>query len=402
MEREERLELFREMVLCCHNLYLWVLDIDLNCEQTNCPEESMIKSLAERSDTRGLLLQYAQNHTKPLIITDRFGLMWVALPRLKDPEPHVYLLGPLFAADVSDRDLESRMSSLRIPAGERSALKTILRSLPVISQSRIFEYAIMLFYCITGERILVSDLHYQESESMKGLTPSAARKKEDVHGTYAMEQEMVRMVREGNLNYQKHMSRMAVSGSMGKLSDRPDRQMKNAVLVCIVLFSRAAIEGGLAPEIALTLTDYYFQSVEACKSMPELQSITRTMQDDFVMRVHRARTGSLSAPIREACDYIQLHLDEDPTLKDIAGRLGYSEYYLSHKFKQETDLTVGAYILRQKLARAEDLLAGTTLSVKEISEQLHFCTPSYFARQFKSVYGVMPSQWRESGRSRGN
>ncbi len=33
-----------------------------------------------------------------------------------------------------------------------------------------------------------------------------------VHGTYEIERKMVRLVREGNLDYLKHMDKMAVSG----------------------------------------------------------------------------------------------------------------------------------------------------------------------------------------------
>ena len=261
-------------------------------------------------------------------------------------------------------------------------------------------YAIMLYYCITGERILVSDLHYQESEAPAQRAERGKSRRTDVHGTYAMEQEMVRMVREGNLDYQKQISRLAVTGNIGKLSDDTDRQMKNAVLVCIVLFSRAAIEGGVPPEIAMTLTDHYFQSVEACRGMQELQTIARTMQDDFVQRVHKARQSKLSRPIQECCDYLDIHLEEELTLKEMAGRLGYSEYYLSHKFRQEMGISFRDHLTRRRLSRAPDLLRNTSLTVREISERLHFCSQSYFAEQFRAVYGVSPSEWRTGATSK--
>ena len=41
-------------------------------------------------------------------------------------------------------------------------LKNFLRGLPVVSQSLIFEYAVMLYFCITGQLILLSDLHYKD------------------------------------------------------------------------------------------------------------------------------------------------------------------------------------------------------------------------------------------------
>ena len=201
------------------------------------------------------------------------------------------------------------------------------------------------------------------------------------------------MVREGDLNYQKHLSRLAISGTVGKLSDNPDRHAKNAVLVCIILLSRAAIEGGLSPEIAMTLTDHYFQSVENCQNMQELQEIARTMQDDFVQRVHRARHSHLSGPVLEVCDYINLHIENSPSLGEIAEQLKYSKYYLSHKFEKEMGLSIGSYMMQRRLEKAANLLRSSSLTVKQVGEQLHFCSPSYFSKQFKAVYGVTPSEW---------
>ena len=182
---------------------------------------------------------------------------------------------------------------------------------------------------------------------------------------------MVRMVREGDLNYTAHMNRLAVAGRMGKLSNGdPSRQMKNAVLVCVVLFSRAAIEGSVPPEVALTLTDKYFQSIEAARTISELSDISFTMQEDFVRRVHRARTSSLSKPVQECCDYIDLHIEDNITLKELASALRYSDFYLSRKFRGETGKGIKEYIRLKKLEKARDMLTDNSLPVKEIRKTI--------------------------------
>ncbi len=394
MELEERISLFREMVLCCHNLYFWTFDMNLNLLETNCPEAEIAQHLFLSGDSRKTLLTYAGKHGKPIIMTNSFGLMWAAVPHSEgEGWGRIFILGPFFSSDLTDRMLANAISGLRPAASVRRQAESLLRSLPILSQSRCYEYVIMLYYCITGERITVSDMHYQESEEAEMLPASAAKGHADIHGTYAMEQEMVRMVREGNLGIQKHMSRIAITGNIGKLSSNPLQQMKNAVLVCIVLFSRAAIEGGLSPEISMTIADHYFQSVETCKNLQELQTLARTMQDDYVTRVHRIRSSALSRPIREACDYIDLHLEENPSIGRIAEHTKYSESYLCRRFKEETGSPVGTYVMCRRLERAADLLLGSRLTVREISERLNFCSPSNFSSHFKSVYGCVPSEW---------
>ena len=46
MEREERIALFCDMVMCCHDLYLWEYDGEMNLLQSSCPEVKLINPLS--------------------------------------------------------------------------------------------------------------------------------------------------------------------------------------------------------------------------------------------------------------------------------------------------------------------------------------------------------------------
>lgn len=339
--------------------------------------------------------QIAEQDT-PVIYTNEMGLMWVMTPYFLDNELlRFYILGPFFVDDIPPKSLEAQLNKHNLSVPLRQEFMLFLHKLPVISLSRIFEYAIMLYFCITEKKITVSALRYHEN-TRKINGEFIQRESMDAHGTYKGEQEMLRMVREGDLNYQSHMNKMSITGHLGKLSNGdPLRQMKNAVLVCITLFSRAAIEGGLTPEVSYTLTDHYFQSVEACTAITDLVEIAHTMQDDFIQRVHRCRTSSLSQPVRACCEYISLHLEDRLSLSMLARQTGYTENYLSKKFKRETSLTPNEYIRRQRLEQAAFLLRTTQDDVQNISERLQFCSQSYFADHFRRYFGVTPTEYRK-------
>jgi YesN/AraC family two-component response regulator len=49
-----------------------------------------------------------------------------------------------------------------------------------------------------------------------------------------------------------------------------------------------------------------------------------------------------------------------------------------------------------KVERAKVLLKSTTLSVREISEQLGFATRNYFSAVFQQVTGKTPMEFRET------
>lgn len=161
-------------------------------------------------------------------------------------------MGPFFTSDYPLKDIKAQLDQKQFSVRITRKFIAFLKELPIISITRIFEYAVMFSYCITGEKISVSDLHYQSSVK-KSFEHPLENKDLESHGTYEAEQEMLRMVREGDLNYKEHMSKISMTGRIGKLSNEDSvRQLKNTVLVCVILFSRAAIEGGLSPEIAYT------------------------------------------------------------------------------------------------------------------------------------------------------
>lgn len=396
METETRLSLFRDMISCCHNLYLWTYDSAFHLITSNCPEQTIIDNLFVMNRSRDDFIRQIAEQDTPVIYTNEMGLMWVMTPYFLDNELlRFYILGPFFVDDIPPKSLEAQLNKHNLSVPLRQEFMLFLHKLPVISLSRIFEYAIMLYFCITEKKITVSALRYHEN-TRKINGEFIQRESMDAHGTYKGEQEMLRMVREGDLNYQSHMNKMSITGHLGKLSNGdPLRQMKNAVLVCITLFSRAAIEGGLTPEVSYTLTDHYFQSVEACTAITDLVEIAHTMQDDFIQRVHRCRTSSLSQPVRACCEYISLHLEDRLSLSMLARQTGYTENYLSKKFKRETSLTPNEYIRRQRLEQAAFLLRTTQDDVQNISERLQFCSQSYFADHFRRYFGVTPTEYRK-------
>lgn len=398
MVLNDRLELFQNMILCCHDLYLWTYSQDMVLESSNCPQASVMSGLLAIGNRLEDTRVYAQTNHAPLLLSNELGLMWIA-----DPEQderglrHIHALGPFFMDSVSLRRMEEKARQMGLSAAICQDVVKFFRALPVISLSRALEYAAMLHYCISGEQVGVSDMNYWDAVSI--LNKDAGQKDApDIHGSYEAEQEMLRIVREGDWqNLKGHMDKMATLGSLGKLSNGDSmRQMQNAVEVCITLFSRAAIEGGLAPEVSYTITDHYFQQVEACHSIAELTDVSLTMQEDFVQRVHRCRTeDGVSRAVQACLDYIGLHLEDELTLQTLARLSGYSDYYISKRFKREVGMTPKEYIRKKRLERAKFLLRTTQADIQEISARLRFCSQSYFSESFRKEMGINPTQWRE-------
>ena len=59
-------------------------------------------------------------------------------------------------------------------------------------------------------------------------------------------------------------------------------------------------------------------------------------------------------------------------MQALSSYVGYAEIYLSRKFRQEMGITVTAYIIRQKIELAKQLLRADNTPISDIAEQLCF------------------------------
>lgn len=392
---------FAELLGSCHNLYLWSYDGAMELSYSNCPDWDGMEALVGLGEMKERLVSYAKEGRVPILITNAVTFLWIAQPvREENRFSGVHILGPLFMDEGSRRTVEQHLKSLQLTPGFKAEVSRFIRSLPIISLNRIFEYAIMLHYAVTGEKIEVSDLNYETNPDALRREESAFSEERIIHGTYEAEREMLRKVREGDMSFVDEISQMTTMGSLGRLTnDSSIRQYKNAVLVCVTLFSRAAIEGGLSPELSMTLTDRYFQDIEAAETVAELADVSVTMQKDFVERVHKAKARShFSKAVQQSMNYIDLHLEEPISLGDIAAEAGYTDYYLSKKFSAEAGESIKAYIGKKRLERAAFLLEATDISLHDISEKLHYNSQSYFTEQFRRYFGISPAKFREERR----
>lgn len=396
------LELFREMISCCHDLFFWSLDDHLQPLYTNNPDTASFQALFHLDLSSDDLLKYARTRRVPMTLINSFGLIWIAAPEHDDAGSlkRIHVIGPAFYNDISIRNLETALNRHTLSLPLKLELLRQFEKLPVISLIRFLEYGQMLHYCITGEKITASDL-YLYPDALPADQPENVELIEH-HGTWASEQEMLKLVETGNLNYRHKMDRLASTGNVGKMSNGdPLRQAKNSVIIFTALCARAAIRGGLSPETAYSLSDKYIQTAEACTSFSQVSEISSNMVEDFILRVHQCRSSTVSPQIQECCDYIHLHLEKKIHIEQLASRLGYSKYYLSKKFRQETGFGIREYINQAKMEKAQDLLTSGKYSIQEISDILGFHSQSYFGELFHNATGMTPGEYRDRNQKKG-
>lgn len=88
--------------------------------------------------------------------------------------------------------------------------------------------------------------------------------------------------------------------------------------------------------------------------------------------------------------------DEKITLSRLAQMLGYSEFYVSRKFKEISGLQLRDYLRYRKLAFALKEIRDTDSGILDIALKYGFSSHEAFTRAFKQAYGITPSEYRQN------
>ena len=115
-----------------------------------------------------------------------------------------------------------------------------------------------------------------------------------------------------------------------------------------------------------------------------------------VAPVPRSRGGLPPAALRRIREYIEAHLNDSIELAELSAIAGMSVFHFARQFKQTTGITPHHYLVRRRIERVKELLAGTELSLSEIAFATGFADQSHLARHFRQIAGVTPRYFRWS------
>ena len=108
----------------------------------------------------------------------------------------------------------------------------------------------------------------------------------------------------------------------------------------------------------------------------------------------RLRTGVQNELVLSAIAIMEDAVEERLAMSDLAARLSVSSDKLERSFRTELGLSPNGYYRRLRLKRAADLLAHSTLAVRDVALACGFASMSSFARAFKEQHGHTPKLTR--------
>ena len=436
-------ETMQNILSCIPHLYTWTYDPDGTLIATTCPNRAIFHELFFQCDYMQQILDYAKNASSPYALSIYMGLVWYAvLEKEENILKKIYLLGPVFQYPVSPRRLdnvlreyEDRGMSFR----SRRLLLQAMKDLPVIPHTQLASYAIMLHYCANGQRLTYRDLNalkdtpedaesFPEKRRNQRPRPSESDPSEPLESFYAgtakefdqkqtpmpdavyqtirrTEENLVERLRSGTLldteargDPQTYHMALLPTDSSGIVS--PLGKSRFSAVLLTYLCARTAVDCGLTWEESYRLADEYIGKIDEHHSPIGLQHLMSSICQDFGDRIRRFRRDShpRSREVRLCEDYIHNHLTENIPMKHLADLTGYTPYYLSRKFKEETGCSLTAYIRQEKIKYAAHLLITTEDSISKITEGIGLSSRSHFSEDFAKIMGMPPGAYRKKFR----
>jgi AraC-like DNA-binding protein len=388
--------LLQELLKCGTSIPIWHYDTAGNLLETNSKHLLLDKILDFIGGIK-YMLEYAQNNTRPLVLVSDMGLQWCAVYKTdKERLESIYLIGPIFSAEISDSFLENSAKQYQIDPTFRKHYINIMKEISVVPGLLFQQYCLMLHYCVNSERLNRSDIQYQPREKIIIPTPTNTSGSFDRLTAYQTELTLLHLLSEGNLQYKQAVSR--ADHLFNAWYQNTNRSLQSAIIESTgftTLCIREVISAGISADTAFAVGEGYITSMSQCKNVSELASLNLTMYEDFIFRVRRHHSiPAVSSQIRKCKDYIELHADQELHLSDLSSHVGYSEYYLSRKFKKETGLSISSYHKKIRIERSKLMLVTTNSPIHQIATDLNFASSSHFSEAFRKITGQTPQQYR--------
>lgn len=143
-------------------------------------------------------------------------------------------------------------------------------------------------------------------------------------------------------------------------------------------------------------SDSYIRDMEISDCLGHL--LTLLMKETVSERANGASRDAAQAAGRkidmsDVKEYIDAHFAQPISLETLANRFYISKPYLARVFKEQYGATVTSYVNQQRTTKAKELLRFTDATIEEIAVECGF-EPNYFARIFKRLEGMPPSEYR--------
>lgn len=112
--------------------------------------------------------------------------------------------------------------------------------------------------------------------------------------------------------------------------------------------------------------------------------------------IEECGSGRMAQAAQTMREYVRNNYMKEISMQDAARMMNYSDAYFCKLFKQCFDQNFTSYLTNFRVNEAKRLLMNQNVSVKDVGMQVGYYDSNYFAKVFKRITGMIPSEYRDS------
>lgn len=352
------------------------------------------------------LLSDAIKQIKPQTIyhvSDQFWCNYFFMELPSTSQKKYLFIGPYLNFSPTNEQLLESMERLGIPTRYTSVMDKYYHVVPMIPERSTILIPIETFgEHIWNGSINISDINLELSINSSFLSGSSSYAYQDevsscmkrIEELYSYEKELMTAV---SLGLTHKADTLFAGLSIHRFEKRTNDSVRNMQNYCIImntLMRKAAEYGGVHPFHLNSISTSFAHKIELITTVADGQKLIVDIFRAYCRLVKKHSTNNYSAPIQKTILYIEANLSDNLSLKNLAKINNFNDCYLSALFKKETGKTLTEFITEQRIQRAIQLLASSSLPIQTIAQYCGFSDVNYFSKTFKKKIQKSPSEYR--------
>ncbi len=313
---------------------------------------------------------------------------------------------PLLVQPLSEKKIQDLGVRRRSSIAEKILFRDILLHVPVISWQRVSQLGMVLQGMCCGA---VNCQHIRQTSC--DTSQNFDQHQEMIHETDVLltHDEIEQLLLEDRYQQIKHVIQTGDFAAMTQMlncfslmdcrvSQNPDidflRSAKNSFIMTCMLACFCAIEAGYPYHDAINLAHKLINETETLQDANAVFTNMKRSISVFTTAVEQYKDKTYSKTMHNVMLYVQSRYRERISLKEIADHVGHHPNYLSGLIKRETGQPLFEHINKIRVEMSKYELQHTVLTVAEIAQSVGFSHQNHYARIFKHVTGMTPSEFR--------
>jgi len=308
----------------------------------------------------------------------------------------IILVGPVVMERIRRGAVLHLIKKKMVSSHKQSLLINYYLNLECISDRQFYFSGKLIEMMLTVQKPFLQEEEDNDDEGVNfTLDHNESEIRSFSHSPYFLEQEITKLVATGDTNGARNILNRINTHKRANLASSEIRSLKNSLICDCTFMTRAAINGGVNPEISFYHSDRFIRDIEAAIDFDTLEKLELRMIIEFTSLVKEYKKTQYSQTVRSTMDYIDSHIKDPITLTEIADALFINPSYLSGLFSKEKGITLSSYLKKSRIEASKWKLCYTDNSVANIALIYQFSSQSYFISCFKKLTGETPLQYRK-------